>query len=75
MTLIDLDERRARRGRRVRSMLSRCPDCRAELAVLRVIGGSRGCEYWAMRCTECGGIHLEIVEPLASGNDDPPPAA
>jgi hypothetical protein len=30
--------------------------------VLRVIGGRRaGCEYWTMRCTRCGGIHLDVV--------------
>jgi hypothetical protein len=30
--------------------------------VVRVIGGRRaGCEYWTMRCTRCGGIHLDIV--------------
>jgi hypothetical protein len=26
-----------------------------------VIGGRAGCEYWTMRCTRCGGIHLDIV--------------
>jgi hypothetical protein len=30
--------------------------------VLRVIGGRAGCEYWTMRCTRCGGIHLDIVQ-------------
>ena len=25
--------------------------------------GRGGCEYWTMRCTRCGGIHLDIVEP------------
>jgi len=41
---------------------SNCPDCNASLVVLRVIGGRRaGCEYWTMRCTRCGGIHLDIV--------------
>ena len=24
--------------------------------------GRGGCEYWTMRCTRCGGIHLDIVE-------------
>jgi len=43
---------------------------------LRVIGSRTGCEYWAMRCDECGGIHLDILEPnLASGDEDPLPAA
>jgi hypothetical protein len=42
-------------------VLDNCPECDAELAVLRVIAG-RAAEYWAMRCTGCGGIHLNIVE-------------
>lgn len=37
-----------------------CPDCDAALALLRIIPGRA--EYWAMRCTGCGGIHLNIVE-------------
>jgi uncharacterized Zn finger protein len=41
--------------------LSSCPDCAASLAVLRIIPGRAGAEYWTMRCTGCGGIHLEIV--------------
>ena len=45
------------------SVRSDCPQCNARLAVLRVIGGKAGCEYWTMRCTRCGGIHLDIVEP------------
>jgi uncharacterized Zn finger protein len=40
---------------------SNCPDCQAELAVMRVIPGRAGAEYWTMRCTRCGGIHLDIV--------------
>jgi hypothetical protein len=40
---------------------SNCPDCDAELAILRIIPG-RAAEYWTMRCTECGGIHLDIVD-------------
>jgi uncharacterized Zn finger protein len=40
---------------------SRCPDCEAELAILRIIPG-RAAEYWTLRCTECGGIHLDIVK-------------
>jgi hypothetical protein len=39
---------------------SSCPDCNAQLAVLRIIPG-RSAEYWTMRCTKCGGIHLNIV--------------
>jgi uncharacterized Zn finger protein len=41
---------------------SDCPDCRADLAVLRIIQGRGGAEYWTMRCTGCGGIHLDIVK-------------
>jgi uncharacterized Zn finger protein len=41
---------------------SNCPDCDAELAILRIIPGRGGSEYWTMRCTECGGIHLDIVK-------------
>ncbi|WP_196237269.1 MULTISPECIES: zf-TFIIB domain-containing protein [Bradyrhizobium] len=40
--------------------MNNCPECKAELALLRVIPGRA--EYWAMRCTGCGGIHLNIVE-------------
>ena len=45
--------------------------------MLRVIGSRTGCEYWAMSCDECGGIHLDILEPyLANGDDEGPlPAA
>ena len=39
---------------------STCPQCDARLAVMRVIPG-RLSEYWTMRCTRCGGIHLDIV--------------
>jgi hypothetical protein len=45
------------------AVLSNCPECDAGLAVLSVIGGRAGAEYWAMRCTSCGGIHLDIVNP------------
>jgi hypothetical protein len=31
--------------------------------VLRIINGRAGAEYWTMRCTRCGGIHLDIVSP------------
>lgn len=44
------------------SVRSNCPDCNATLVVLRVIGGRDGAEYWTMRCTNCGGIHLDIVQ-------------
>jgi hypothetical protein len=48
---------------------SQCPDCEGALAVLRIIPGrvkletkpeSRS-EYWTLRCTNCGGIHLDIL--------------
>jgi uncharacterized Zn finger protein len=46
-------------------VLSACPECSGGLAVLKIIPGRTGrggCEYWTMRCTRCGGIHLDIVE-------------
>jgi len=46
--------------------LANCPDCSASLAVLRIIPGRAGAEYWTMRCTRCGGIHLDIVNPLTA---------
>jgi hypothetical protein len=51
--------------------LSNCPDCSASLAVLRIIPGRAGAEYWTMRCTSCGGIHLDIVKgtPAKADND------
>jgi hypothetical protein len=45
------------------AVLSSCPECAAGLAVLRVIAGRAGSEYWAMRCISCCGIHLDIVKP------------
>ncbi|TMJ51809.1 MAG: hypothetical protein E6G85_13560 [Alphaproteobacteria bacterium] len=44
---------------------SNCPDCKASLAVVRVIAGRADREYWTMRCTRCGGIHLDIVKASA----------
>jgi hypothetical protein len=41
---------------------SHCPDCKGDLAVLRVISGRAGTEYWAMQCTACSGIHLDILK-------------
>ena len=49
-----------------KAVMSSCPQCSAGLVVLSIIPGrsSRGgCEYWTMRCTRCGGIHLDIVNP------------
>jgi uncharacterized Zn finger protein len=48
------------------AVLSSCPQCEASLAVLRVIPGRADCEYWTMRCTRCGGIHLDIVHAAPS---------
>ena len=48
-----------------RTVLSNCPQCDAELVVLRVIEGKAGSEYWTLRCTRCGGIHLDIVKTAA----------
>jgi uncharacterized Zn finger protein len=48
---------------------SACPQCSAGLVVLKIIPGRvgrGGCEYWTMRCTRCGGIHLDIVEAAAA---------
>ena len=41
---------------------STCPECKGRLAVLRIIPGRTGSEYWTMRCTRCGGIHLDILK-------------
>ena len=53
-----------------------CPECRGSLAVMRVIPGRAGSEYWTMRCTRCGGIHLDIVNPRhpAPEHDNAPAA-
>ena len=49
-------------------VLAHCPDCAADLVVLRIIPG-HAAEYWTMRCTRCGGIHLDIVKAAQdSGN-------
>ena len=53
-----------------RQVMSNCPQCSAVLAVVRVIAGKAGAEYWTMRCTKCGGIHLDIIKA-----DAPAPAA
>ncbi|WP_024514026.1 hypothetical protein [Bradyrhizobium sp. Tv2a-2] len=45
---------------------SECPECRGELAILRVFGGRAGTEYWTQRCTSCGAIHLDIVQSAAA---------
>jgi hypothetical protein len=49
-------------SRRQPRVMNDCPDCSAELAVMRIIGGRGGAEYWTLRCVSCGGIHLDIVK-------------
>jgi hypothetical protein len=61
VTIIDFNEARAARA----PVRSQCPDCRGPLTVLRIIPGRERSEYWTMRCTRCGGIHLDILKPLA----------
>ena len=75
MSIIELDEVRPRIYSR--AVLSNCPECDGDLTVLRVIGGRAGCEYWTMRCTECGSIHLDVLKPnmTAEDNEGPLPAA
>jgi uncharacterized Zn finger protein len=77
MSYIDIEETQPLPRSHTRSVLAKCPECDGDLAVLRVIGGRAGCEYWTMRCTDCGGIHLDILEPqMQAGSDDGPlPAA
>ena len=58
--MLDTD---ANPGRSTSPVMSHCPECTGPLAVLRVIGGRAASEYWTMRCTRCGGIHLDIVRP------------
>ncbi|RZN11523.1 hypothetical protein CWO91_07870 [Bradyrhizobium genosp. SA-3] len=75
MSIIEADGLRPRIYSR--AVLSNCPDCDGDLMVLRVIGGRAGCEYWTMCCSDCGGIHLDILNPHVVGEDDggPLPAA
>ena len=77
MPPIEFDETQSLSRSYARSVLSNCPECDGGLAVLRVIGGRAGSEYWTMRCTHCGGIHLDILKPRATAveDDGPMPAA
>jgi uncharacterized Zn finger protein len=50
----------------IQPVISNCPQCEARLAVVRVIPGRSGCEYWTLRCTRCGGIHLDIIRAAAA---------
>ena len=52
-----------------------CPNCNGHMAILRVIGGKSGSEYWTMRCTRCGGIHLDILQPSSAACTEPLPIA
>ena len=52
-----------------RLVRTNCPECRGSLAVMRVIGGKAQAEYWTLRCTRCGGIHLDIVKTNAEPFD------
>lgn len=61
VTIIDLNEVRQARA----PVRSRCPDCSGRLMVLRIIPGRARSEYWAMRCARCGGVHLDILKPVA----------
>jgi uncharacterized Zn finger protein len=48
-----------------RTVRSHCPECQGNLTVMRVFGGKAQSEYWTLRCTRCGGIHLDILKPQA----------
>jgi len=70
MSYIEIEETQPPARSYARSVLSKCPDCDGDLTVLRVIGGRAGCEYWTMRCTDCGGIHLDVLRPPQPADDD-----
>jgi hypothetical protein len=61
VTVVNLNEVRQARA----PVRSKCPDCSGRLTVLRIIPGRAASEYWTMRCVGCGGIHLDILKPLA----------
>jgi uncharacterized Zn finger protein len=61
VTIIDLNQARETRS----PLRTKCPDCSGRLTVLRIIPGRAAAEYWTMRCTHCGGIHLDILKPVA----------
>jgi len=67
VTIIETETRPATRI----SVRTNCPDCSGRLAVLRIIAGRASSEYWTLRCTRCGGIHLDIIKAQA---DLPEPA-
>ena len=70
MSSIEIEETQPLARSYARSVLSNCPQCDGDLAVLRVIGSRTGCEYWTMRCTDCGGIHLDLLKPCQAAEDD-----
>jgi uncharacterized Zn finger protein len=70
MAYIEVEETQPLARSYLRSVLAKCPQCDGDLAVLRVIGGRAGCEYWTMRCTDCGGIHLDVLKPAQPLSDD-----
>jgi uncharacterized Zn finger protein len=57
-----------------RNVRTDCPECRGGLAVMKVINGRAGSEYWTMRCTRCGGIHLDIIKPPVAEHEHAPVA-
>jgi uncharacterized Zn finger protein len=64
------------RARPPAAVRSHCPECEGGLKVLSIISGRAGSEYWTMRCTKCGGIHLDIVKASSpSPSPSPSPAA
>ena len=63
MADVNVGETQPPNGSHVGSARSKCPECDGDLSLLSVIGGRAGREYWTMRCTRCGGIHLDILEP------------
>jgi uncharacterized Zn finger protein len=77
MSIIEFGDTPRQRRIYSRNVMATCPDCDGELAVLKVIGGRGGCEYWAMRCIDCGDVHLDILETQrpAPRDEDPRPLA
>jgi hypothetical protein len=68
VTIIHHSEAREQNRDACAPVRSQCPDCTGRLTVLRIIPGRAGSEYWTLRCTRCGGIHLDIIkaEPIGA---------